>query len=169
MTVTPRHSKDVEVPLRSRPPLETLREACPGEWLRSQDDLARLLTDGGSDALRTFLASADPEIAAGDGTLSRFLTDAGVAIAATDDFSWDHAVRCGEDVQRLDARKSLRLHAPTVVVCSWPPLGNTSSIREEPSLSRLIPPGDVDGAVHLFRRQATSLPATAPGSGCTAA
>lgn len=169
MTVTPRHSKDVEVPLRSRPPLETLREACPGEWLRSQDDLARLLTDGGSDALRTFLASADPEIAAGDGTLSRFLTDAGVAIAATDDFSWDHAVRCGEDVQRLDARKSLRLHAPTVVVCSRPPLGNTSNIREEPSLSRLIPPGDVDGAVHLFRRQATSLPATAPGSGCTAA
>ncbi len=70
---------------------------------------------GGRDAL---------EIAAGDGTLSRFLGDAGVPIRATDDHSWD-AIEFPEAVERLDAAAALRAYAPQVVVCSWPPADNT--------------------------------------------
>jgi hypothetical protein len=64
------------------------------------------------------------EIAAGDGTLTRFLAQQGVRIRATDDWSWPHAVRYPEWVARLDAKEALRLHAPEVVICSWPPAGN---------------------------------------------
>jgi hypothetical protein len=64
------------------------------------------------------------EIAAGDGTLARFLRDEGVDIVATDDHSWAHAVSYPDDVQRLDARQALRRLKPQAVVCSWPPAGN---------------------------------------------
>lgn len=64
------------------------------------------------------------EIAAGDGTLSRFLAERGVAIKASDDGSWEHSVRYPEWVERQDAKESLRMHAPEVVLCSWPPAGN---------------------------------------------
>ena len=65
------------------------------------------------------------EIAAGDGTLSRFLAAEGVAVTATDDYSWDHNVRYTDAVLRQDARQALRTHEPEVAVCSWPPPGNT--------------------------------------------
>lgn len=65
------------------------------------------------------------EIAAGDGTLTRFLANRGVLITATDDYSWKHEVKYPESVINLDARKALRTYAPEVVVCSWPPAGNT--------------------------------------------
>jgi hypothetical protein len=65
------------------------------------------------------------EIAAGDGTLSRFLAARGVDITATDDYSWSGSVAYPDDVQHLDAVKALRTHRPRVVVCSWPPAGNT--------------------------------------------
>jgi hypothetical protein len=65
------------------------------------------------------------EIAAGDGTLARFLRDRGVAVTATDDHSWKHAVTFPEGVIRQEAREALRVHSPSVVVCSWPPAGNT--------------------------------------------
>ncbi len=65
------------------------------------------------------------EIAAGDGTLTRFLAARGVAVGATDDHSWSHAVTFGADVERRDAVDALRIHAPRVVICSWPPAGNT--------------------------------------------
>ncbi len=64
------------------------------------------------------------EIAAGDGTLSRFLADRGVQITATDDYSWNHAVQYPPAVLRQDAKTALRRHQPQVVVCSWPPAGN---------------------------------------------
>jgi hypothetical protein len=65
------------------------------------------------------------EIAAGDGTLARFLRDAGADVVATDDFSWRQtAPRAEDDVVRQDARAALRERAPRVVVCSWPPAGN---------------------------------------------
>ena len=64
------------------------------------------------------------EIAAGDGTLSRFLAAAGVEITATDDFSWSTAVRYPDDVQHQDAVRALRIREPKVVLCSWPPTGN---------------------------------------------
>jgi len=72
------------------------------------------------------LAAGRPclEIAAGDGTLSRFLAGEGVAIRATDDRSWAHAIAYPDDVERLDAAAALARHAPAVVVCSFPPPGN---------------------------------------------
>jgi hypothetical protein len=64
------------------------------------------------------------EIGAGDGTLSRFLADAGVAVTATDDYSWRHAVAYPEAVLKLDAGQALKRFRPRVAVCSWPPAGN---------------------------------------------
>lgn len=64
------------------------------------------------------------EIAAGDGTLSRFLSEAGGDIRATDDYSWRHDVSYPESVQRMDARTALEHYSPEVVLCSWPPAGN---------------------------------------------
>lgn len=64
------------------------------------------------------------EIAAGDGTLSRFLGAAGVRVTATDDHSWTHSVQFPDAVIRQDARAALREHQPRVVICSWPPAGN---------------------------------------------
>ena len=65
------------------------------------------------------------EIAAGDGTLSRFLADEGVQMTATDDHSWTHAIDFPTTVVRQDARTALRTRRPAVVLCSWPPPGNT--------------------------------------------
>lgn len=64
------------------------------------------------------------EIAAGDGTLTRFLIGAGVKTTATDDQSWKHEVSYPEFVVRQDAQEALREYAPEVVLCSWPPAGN---------------------------------------------
>lgn len=64
------------------------------------------------------------EIAAGDGTLSRFLADAGVHITATDDYSWSDSITFPDTVLQQDARTALRVHQPQVVICSWPPAGN---------------------------------------------
>ena len=63
------------------------------------------------------------EIAAGDGTLTRFLAQQGVRIVATDDHSWKD-VDFPDSVIKEDARDSLRTRRPPVVVCSWPPAGN---------------------------------------------
>ena len=68
------------------------------------------------------------EIAAGDGTLSRLLLQRGVQVTATDDGSWEPFVnydRDGIEVQRIDAVSALRTLRPEVVLCSWPPAGNT--------------------------------------------
>jgi hypothetical protein len=64
------------------------------------------------------------EIAAGDGTLSRFLAAAGVKIKATDDHSWKHAVSYPESVIKMDASQALKRYHPGVVICSWPPTNN---------------------------------------------
>ena len=65
------------------------------------------------------------EIAAGDGTLTQFLTDCGVNITATDNYSWQQAVKYPESVVNLDARSALAAYSPEIVICSWPPAGNT--------------------------------------------
>lgn len=129
------------------------------------------------------------EIAAGDGTLSRFLRDAGVDVTATDDHSWK-AVPPTDTVLRQDAREALRVHQPEVVIASWPPAGNgfersvfqTASVKlyvviasqhdfaagnwaayreqtrftfaEDPALSRLVLPPELEPAVYVFRRHA---------------
>jgi hypothetical protein len=64
------------------------------------------------------------EIAAGDGTLTRFLADRGVAVTATDDKSWAHEVTYPDFVLKRNAQEALREYTPEVVVCSWPPAGN---------------------------------------------
>ena len=128
------------------------------------------------------------EIGAGDGTLARFLSEAGVSVTATDDFSWQHSVRYPETVQRLGAREALELYRPKVVLCSWPPPGNTFErhvfktrsvdlsivigtqhqvasgnwsdyysqslfeFAEDPRLSRLVLPPEIEPAVYVFRR-----------------
>jgi hypothetical protein len=132
------------------------------------------------------------EIAAGDGTLSRFLKDKGVSITATDDYSWKHEVKYPSFVQNMEAQESLERYSPEVVICSWPPAGNrferqvfkTKSVQlyivissrhrfaagnwedysqqsafsceEEPRLSRLVLPPELDSAVYVFRRNAMS-------------
>lgn len=64
------------------------------------------------------------EIAAGDGTLARFLAAEGVQVTATDDHSWGQSVTYPSTVIRKDARAALRCYQPEVVICSWPPAGN---------------------------------------------
>lgn len=64
------------------------------------------------------------EVAAGDGTLTRLLQHDGVAVVATDDHSWSHAITFPSCVARLDAREALAQHEPAVVICSWPPANN---------------------------------------------
>jgi hypothetical protein len=64
------------------------------------------------------------EIAAGDGTLTRFLKDAGVNIVATDDHSWKD-VDFPAEVIKEDAKTSLKQRSPQVVLCSWPPAENS--------------------------------------------
>ena len=69
------------------------------------------------------------EVAAGDGTLSRFLAAAGTKIRASDDQSWAHAVTYPADVDKQDAAAALLQHQPRAVVCSFPPPGNTFERR----------------------------------------
>jgi hypothetical protein len=77
------------------------------------------------EALARLIGARDClEIAAGDGTLSRFLAAEGVKITATDDHSWKHAVKYPESVVKMDAIQALKRYRPRVVVCSWPPANN---------------------------------------------
>jgi len=64
------------------------------------------------------------EIAAGDGTLASLLTESGVPVTATDDFSWTHAIQYPDRVEKLGAREALEKYQPQVVLCSWPPPRN---------------------------------------------
>ncbi len=64
------------------------------------------------------------EVAAGDGTLSRFLAAEGVNIRATDNYSWSHAIAYPPDVERNSVGPALSAHRPEAVICSWPPAGN---------------------------------------------
>jgi hypothetical protein len=65
------------------------------------------------------------EIAAGDGTLTKFLNENGIDCIATDDYSWQHYITYSDIVQKLDAKIALQEYNPEVVICSWPVSGNT--------------------------------------------
>jgi hypothetical protein len=65
------------------------------------------------------------EIAAGDGTLTRFLTEAGVHVRATDDHSWARAIQFSDAVEKLEASQALVRYQPKVVLCAFPPPRNT--------------------------------------------
>jgi len=64
------------------------------------------------------------EIAAGDGTLTRFLSEAGTTVRAIDDQSWAHVIRYPEQVEKMDAAAALARYQPKVVLCSFPPPKN---------------------------------------------
>lgn len=64
------------------------------------------------------------EIAAGDGTLTRFLSAEGVNVRATDNHSWSHAIQYPAAVEKNSVGPALAEHRPKVVICSWPPAGN---------------------------------------------
>jgi hypothetical protein len=64
------------------------------------------------------------EIAAGDGTLARFLKAEGVAIRATDSQEWSSDIAYPADVEKVDAAEAIRRSPAPVVLCSWPPAGN---------------------------------------------
>jgi hypothetical protein len=65
------------------------------------------------------------EIAAGDGTLTRFLSDAGVAMRASDDQSWANVIRYPDEVEKMDAGVALARYQPKAVLCSFPPPKNS--------------------------------------------
>lgn len=64
------------------------------------------------------------EIAAGDGTLTRFLKDQGIPIIATDNRSWDFSITYPDTVIDCDAEEALQRYNPEIVICSWPPKNN---------------------------------------------
>ena len=88
------------------------------------------------------------ELAAGDGTLARFLGEQGTAVTATDDASWGHAISYPAAVEKLDAKTALKKYAPKVVLCSWPPPGNPFEkfVFETPSVELYL----VIGSRHRF-------------------
>lgn len=88
------------------------------------------------------------EIAAGDGTLSRFLADRGVQITATDDGSWSHAIDYPEPVVRLEAKEALRRYQPQVVLCSWPPASN--GFEKQIFVTRSVQQYIMFGSRHAF-------------------
>jgi hypothetical protein len=129
------------------------------------------------------------EIAAGDGTLSRFLREQGAPVTATDDYTWQHAISYPKWVENKKATEALSDYSPEIVICSWPPARNnfeqrifkTRSVqlyllvtsehqyaagnwdayreqqlftmRQDPVLSRLVLPPEIDAAVYLFTRK----------------
>ncbi|MHA6531357.1 hypothetical protein [Paenibacillus sp. BAC0078] len=60
------------------------------------------------------------EIAAGDGTLTRFLNEKNMNCKATDDYSWEHYITYPSFVEKADAKTALHKFSPEVVLCSWP-------------------------------------------------
>ena len=77
------------------------------------------------DGVARLLQSRDThEIAAGDGTLTKFLKKSGANIAASDNNSWTHVVNFGSGVRNLDASEALSIYRPKVVICAWPPPQN---------------------------------------------
>lgn len=60
------------------------------------------------------------EIAAGDGTLTKFLNQKNINCTATDDYSWKHYIDYPGFVEQADAKAALHKYSPVVVLCSWP-------------------------------------------------
>lgn len=76
------------------------------------------------DLTRVIAGRSCIEIAAGDGSLSRFLTQAGSRVIATDNHSWKKSIHYAENVENRDAAAALGHYQPKVVICCWPPPEN---------------------------------------------
>ena len=103
------------------------------------------------------------EIAAGDGTLSRFLRNRGIEISACDDFSWDATAQVAPaDVQKMDAITAIKTQKPKVIICSWPPAGNAfeQAVFASPATELYI----VIGSMHHFASGNRAAYAAAVGS-----
>src|SRR5512135_2470656 len=101
------------------------------------------------EALAAMIASRSClEIAAGDGTLTRFLQEQGVQLTATDTHGWSSAMQYPDWVVKQDARAALSAYAPEVVICSWPPAQNDFEryVFDTPSVQLYI----VIGSRHQF-------------------
>lgn len=123
-------------------PLATARQALPFRlhrmaWrlLRNPGAAAATLMQAGCyliapaeliESLRTRIGSRQAlEIGAGRGTLTSLLGRVGVDVTAVDDFSWAGTVPMGKEVLQMDGRMALARFKPQVVICCWPPPGNT--------------------------------------------
>lgn len=62
------------------------------------------------------------DICAGDGMLAKALSDRGLPIKATDDYSWTFGQRFF-DVEKLDYKEAIRKYRPDVIIGCWMPLG----------------------------------------------
>lgn len=103
------------------------------------------------------------EIAAGDGTLARFLRNAGLETIACDDYSWEATAKVAPDeVLKLDAASALRQFKPKVVICSWPPAGNQFEREVFATTDTLL--YVVIGSRHQFASGDRSAYATAVGT-----
>jgi len=101
------------------------------------------------EALSTLIASRICiEIAAGDGILTRFLSEQGVQISASDNHGWNKSIQYPDWVIKLDAREALASYTPEVVICSWPPSQNDFEryVFDTPSVQLYI----VIGSRHQF-------------------
>ncbi len=101
------------------------------------------------DALAELIAGRPClEIAAGDGTLTRFLRERGVEVTASDNRTWHKQVEYPDWVVNEEARESLRRRSPQVVLCSWPPAGNAFErhVFRTPSVQLYV----VIGSRHRF-------------------
>jgi len=80
------------------------------------------------------------EIGAGRGVLAGCLRHAGVDITAVDDRSWEGTIPIGREVLTMDGREALVRFQPQVVLCSWPPPGNTfeRDVLAQPSVEMYI-------------------------------
>ncbi len=80
------------------------------------------------------------EIAAGEGSLTRFLNRRGIPVVATDDYSWSSRIKIPSFVVEMDAVRALRDYSPQVVICSWPPPDNSfeQEIFKQPQVETYI-------------------------------
>ena len=102
-----------------------------------------------NDKLEKILKKLKPklilEVGAGDGTLSKILSDRGFNIIATDNYSWPFRKRFFK-VEKIDYKKALEKYQPDVVINSWMPLGTdwTKDFRKTKSVKHYITIGEVN-------------------------
>ncbi|MFA5460281.1 MAG: hypothetical protein WC283_03080 [Candidatus Paceibacterota bacterium] len=102
-----------------------------------------------NDELEKILKKLKPklilEVGAGDGTLSKILSDRGFNVIATDNYSWPFRKRFFK-VNKIDYKKALEKYQPDVVINSWMPLGTdwTKDFRKAKSVKHYITIGEVD-------------------------
>lgn len=80
------------------------------------------------------------EVGAGDGCLSKSLQNLGVKVRATDNHSWTHRIQFPTYVESMCAKTAVDTYQAPVVICSWPPPGNSfeAHILKSPHLEKYV-------------------------------